>query len=348
MHKNCFDIARLLMATLVLYSHQHALSGMVEPHFKGNFVFGMANMTLGGFAVVVFFAISGYLIANSFVRCESFSEYLAKRCRRLFPGLTICSFLCIFVLLPFYKGNHFINLIDGDSWHSFIKGVMLQAITYPGAFKDFIFASNTINGSLWTLSAEFFCYILLGTALTFNKSWKTPATVIIFCIGLMLYVQANKTSFIIYGVQAPRILAFTLIFAVGSLLAMTQRAWEKPKFKAALFLASTALVIITRKTPDAYIMGNMALATIIIIICTTLKDRLIAGKFDYSYGIYIYAWPIQQVVINELALSFHAELIITLTATVLLAHLSWFYVEKPFLSKRVKNPVLPSAMTAAQ
>ena len=83
-----FDLMRLVAASLVFWSHQYSITGFKEPvvPWVGS---------LGGFAVYVFFAISGYLNSQSVVRSRSSAQFLISRAFRVYPALIVCVVLCV-------------------------------------------------------------------------------------------------------------------------------------------------------------------------------------------------------------------------------------------------------------
>ena len=89
---NFFDVIRLVASFLVLYSHQFPLSGLAEPSFLG-------FTSFGGLAVIIFFGVSGYLVAQSGIRSGDFLIFMTKRIKRIFPALIFCGFVIFLALL---------------------------------------------------------------------------------------------------------------------------------------------------------------------------------------------------------------------------------------------------------
>lgn len=83
----------------------------------------------------------------------------------------------------------------------------------------------------------------------------------------------------------------------------------------------------------------MSVPVSVIIISSHIKDRLINGKFDYSYGVYIYSFPIQQVVINNAGFSFATSLVVSLTLTLIMAVASWHLIEKRIIKRKALKTV---------
>ena len=90
---NNFDFIRLVAALLVLVSHQFALQGLPEPGVQGLY-------SLGGLGVLVFFSISGYLVAQSWLNDPHWLRFAARRLLRIVPGLLVVMVACTFILGP--------------------------------------------------------------------------------------------------------------------------------------------------------------------------------------------------------------------------------------------------------
>lgn len=333
MHRNCFDFARHLMALMVLISHHYALNGLTEPHIDGSFIYGMKHQSIGAIAVLVFFSISGYLVTKSFNRCEGMLDYAEKRVRRLFPGLIVCCAILVFLVMPIYVKSDGLPLFDKNYIKSFINGISLLQPNFPyptAAFKH----HNIINGSLWTLASEFACYFIVAIALLYSKSWKAPLTLILGVIFLQVSLISGLQDFTFYQTKFSRFLPFILVFSIGSLMAITEKSWSTTRARMIIFIVCPLIIFAISKQPEAFVIGNAAFAALVITFCTALKVDPIKGRFDISYGIYIYAWPIQQIVSNELSTGFYMGMAISLCLTIIAASLSWRFVESPFLRRR--------------
>ncbi|EPM2058368.1 acyltransferase family protein, partial [Escherichia coli] len=148
---NCFDIIRLFAAIIVIISHQYSLSGLTEPTFLG-------MTTLGGLGVIIFFAISGFLITKSCINSERFDLFLLKRVRRIFPALIPCSIFMYLVLGVYLEWDSLDEYISFSILKNILNVITLQgAPAHSGIFNGFIHPYS-LNDSLWTLPLEFTCY----------------------------------------------------------------------------------------------------------------------------------------------------------------------------------------------
>ncbi len=121
-------------------------------------IFG--TISSGELAVDGFFLISGYLIYQSYERSSSIYSYFAKRVKRIYPAFIVASIISIFVFAPLSAGW---MVLQNMSWLEWGKSLIRLLILYK-PMVDGVFASNpfaTLNGAMWTIVYEFFCYLLV-------------------------------------------------------------------------------------------------------------------------------------------------------------------------------------------
>ncbi|NBA98219.1 acyltransferase [Pseudomonas sp. R5(2019)] len=330
-NSNIFDILRHIAALAVLFSHHFALNGLDEPK-----AFGVAK--LGALSVVVFFSISGFLITQSYLRASSSIDYFKKRARRIFPALILCSFIMTaFVCTIFGSGEWSSYLLSKDAIYNFLHLSSLGSSATPeqmNYFSSTYIRKDALNGSLWTLFFEFFDYILIALFL-FNKSRPIISLTVLLAgsILLQLAVQAGLTSN--YWIDRSTIL--TIPFAIGGLLFITKKYWHNRKISLLLFALGVTGIMLAQPDDERSIIFFSSISILTIIIGSSFKDIIINGRFDISYGIYIYAYPTQQIMVNETGLGFWTSLAASALITVLLANMSWFFVEKKFIKKTIKT-----------
>ena len=147
-HQNNLTALRWLAASLVLYGHAFVFLGLPEPLF-------LQWVPMGPLGVYIFFAISGYLVAQSWQRDPSVLRFLAKRALRIFPGLLACTLISVVVLGPWLTTLDMATYWRNEHTRGYFANVWLY-MTYhlPG-----VFAQNklphAVNGSLWSLPVEF-------------------------------------------------------------------------------------------------------------------------------------------------------------------------------------------------
>ncbi|MCA3773840.1 MAG: acyltransferase [Cutibacterium sp.] len=323
---NCFDIIRHIAALMVLYSHQFALTGYREPEIP-------EWDTLGFLAVAIFFSISGYFMPGSFIRSGNFMDFIKRRLRRLLPGLVVCTFITNYLIAPIFVTEPAIEYIASyDTFLTFLSTAVFLGKDIPGAFGGWIFP-HAINGSLWTLPIEFMCYLIIGAALSFSKNFRVPLGLFLLSVVGTVAQVATGYNYSFYNVPLSYLLMFGICFNGGALLSMTRPAWEP--HRAILVAAAAVGILITRGRPEINVVGPLALTLLTIMIGTAYSEKLIRGRFDISYGIYIYAFPIQQIVINVATQNLWLSMMLSLALTLMAAYLSYRFVESPFLPKRL-------------
>jgi peptidoglycan/LPS O-acetylase OafA/YrhL len=293
--KNSFDLIRHLAAFLVLYSHHFPLSGLPEPQVPSWDTYGFV-------AVAVFFSISGYLMPESFRRSGNFLRFMARRARRIFPALIVCSFLMTYVLGTALTTTPKLEYLTSQwTFDTFLQFALFFGRPIPGVFSDFLFP-NAINGSLWTLPVEFACYIIIGVALSLWTSWKMALALLMVTVLGTMYVFGAPVSYQFYAVPLNYLCVFGICFATGALMSMTKDAWLQARLT--LVVVSLVWLYLLRGRPEIQVLGSIGIAILTVIVGESFHENLINGRFDISYGFYIYAFPIQQIAINVLTRRF--------------------------------------------
>jgi len=323
--ENSFDLIRHFAAFLVLFSHHFPLSGRPEPSVPSWDTFGFV-------AVVIFFSISGYFMPKSFSNSAGFLEFMVKRCKRIFPGLFVCSIIMVYVIgLIFTTASAYDYLFSTDQFKTIFLFTAFMGNTIPTVFSDFTY-KNAINGSLWTLPIEFLCYIIIGSALSLLNSWKTIVCLLLAACIATATLGAKWVDFVVFSVPMSYLSLFGIAFCTGSLMSMTRKSWKN--YRIPMVAISLLLIWLLRGRPEVQILGTASIAVITIIIGLSVRDKLIHGRFDVSYGVYIYAFPIQQLVINCVTRDFWLGMFISALLTIVAGALSYKYVEKPFLNSK--------------
>lgn len=320
---NNFDFIRIVAASMVMFSHHFALTGQFEPSF-----FRFAS--IGGTAVTIFFIISGYLVTQSWYRDPHVLRFASRRILRIWPALTCAVLLTAFVLGPAVSSLPLDAYLQHGATWDYLRTLYLHVhYVLPGVFEHNPFAA-TVNGSLWTIPYEVRCYAVLGLAglVGLLKSRR----VFLLCIGIYLAWFLTKSNADVLGTTryGPQLSAF---FLLGGAMAVLEPAWRSRTmvWYAVIGVAFAALWSVGwRHTAMLFALP------LLIIHLGTLRTPVIhrAGRFgDPSYGIYLFAFPIQQWVILRLwpEAGFWGTLLATAAITVALAYASWHLLEKKAL-----------------
>ena len=323
-----FDSLRFWAALAVLWSHAFPMSyggGYPQPLFTVS----AGQTTLGTVALAVFFIISGYLVTRSFERSRSAWRYVKARALRIMPGLIVCTAVTAFVLGPLLTtlpvGSY---LTSWDPWRYFLKNGSLLG------FHDFlvgVFEGNpraNVNGSLWTLQIEAYCYLLvlvLGVVGLLNR-WVTLAIYLTLVSYLALHGHNDISEF---GLQDKRADLFTN-FVAGAVM----YHW-RVRLDGRIALACAAGLLACLFTTGFWLALHTLFAYVVIYVALAPRIRSpdMARFGDLSYGIYLYAWPMTQVAVLLLAKpEWYTVGAIAMSLTLFLAFASWHLVEKVALS----------------
>lgn len=329
---NGFTLVRLLLALAVVVSHAFSVTtGLVadEPLARPT------GFTLGEHAVNGFFAISGFLVTMSFQR-RGWRDYVAARALRVVPGLVVAALLVSVVLggaLTTLRLGAYLG--DPDLWR-FLVGLLTRFKTnaaLPGVFPD-----NPLRfpmGTVWTLKYEVICYLVLllaGVAGLLRS--RLPAAVVaaalLAAIALLAFAAPGEGH-----VSAALRLPF--LFAVGGALYLWRDA---VRLSLPALLGLAALTSLAARTPayEALLFATEAYGILCVALCRPLAHPRLDPAQDFSYGTYLYGWPIQQALLQLVpAASASALLLPSLVLTLLVAAASWFAVEKPALALKART-----------
>lgn len=324
-HDNHFNLLRMGAASMVLLSHCWPLTQGTLDHEPG---WRWLGVELGRLAVWVFFAISGFLVSASWQRRPTVRNFLVARARRIFPGLLVMLLLLVFGLgaavtvLPLreYLGHR-------QTWgYLFFNGTLLIDMRWslPGVFDG-----AGINGSLWTLPVELRCYLglaLLGATGLWRHGPAYPAAVLLLAAAVALGWLGTDT--------APLVLSF-----VAGSAAWHWRDRVPLDGRAALMLGVAAALAMNQRVPAAWTLGVVALAYGVLVLALLPSGPL--RRFnelgDWSYGVYIYAFPIQVALHHAWpALGVWGLFAAAWPLTLVVAAASWHVVERPALARPVR------------
>jgi peptidoglycan/LPS O-acetylase OafA/YrhL len=332
---NNFNLVRFAAAFAVLWSHSYAivLSPAFEPWVQ------WLGYTPGGVAVDVFFITSGFLVTASLLRLDNFKAFVRARALRIFPALFVMSVLLALVMGPLITTlplNEYFS--DWAVWKFIWKNTtVLTGLKYslPGVFESN--SMQVVNGSLWTLPFELRCYLTLALVwwvAGFFKSDKARAFTRIVVVGTALTLFA----FWIAHAQAYKhwhtFRLFFFFFCGAGMWIYRDRIPMSGK----LFAAACVLLIAGIVQPKAFFWVYPLTAPYIVMWLAYVPGgwlRQFNKLGDYSYGIYIYAFPMQQLLVSTVPGITPVQMIAASGAgTIALSVLSWHFVEKPALARK--------------
>jgi peptidoglycan/LPS O-acetylase OafA/YrhL len=331
MHHNNFNILRLLAALSVVFSHTFTF--YKNAHDPVHTLTGMYASTLG---LVIFFTISGFLITKSLLNSAHLGQYFIKRFLRILPALYVSTFITMFIiaplLAPFDLKTYF---TDPLCWKYLQVLFVFRAVQpLPGV--------GILNGALWSIALEIKLYIVL--AFLYFITQKIPKIKVkwlilsVFCVLFILKILVVTT--LTLADSYTNTLNFSTLFMLGSTVSVfpTILSFHKKYVSSvAAFLCVFCCFFDCLEIP-ALMLALPYLVLQIGLVRSKTGDFL-TQTGDFSYGIYVYALPLQHLLVyfinieNIEPLAFFALILLILLP---FAAFSWFFIEKPALNLKTK------------
>ena len=318
---------RLLAALAVVVGHGYVLTGEAPPPRIG----GIPIHTIG---LYTFFAVSGYVITQSWNRSLDLLLFLRNRALRVLPALSVMILLTVTVIGPLATRLSFAAyLSDQQTWHYLSGLLLIPQYQLPGVFIDH--PSPTVNGSLWTLGIEASCYLataILGLALR-RFAW----------VG-MLVLASLAIAFALQPADGPlgslrAVGAVCSFFAIGAMMSHLHLDRYRLRLTPVVCSALAWIALGVVAPAAASVIAWLIIPAAILAIATRSTGS--DSKADLSYGVYLWGYPIQQLVLQvnpELPVAFSITLSAMIAAAV--AALSWRHIESPAL--RLKKRTVPA------
>lgn len=325
-----FNLIRLVAASTVIFSHAFLISEKTSANEPFERLIGGGNI-LGIFGVYVFFITSGFLVTQS-AQSGSASGFLWRRALRIYPALVVCTLLSVYVLAPFFSplgiSAYLRNSLHVKTTvHAVLDpnyGMILPHVQFYDPAISWL--ATFVNGSLWTIPQEIFCYLILAALMAIGLL-RAPLIASSVAVGVILELFFDSP-----WPDRKLITDFTYIapyFFCGSLLWFVAAKWQPSIVLALIFVVLGVLCLVLW---PAYPYGPMLFAYPLVQIATSPGIRLpTLGRFgDVSYGTYLYGWPVEQVVNNALGeySTWWAVFAVSLPTAMLLGWLSWHLLEK--------------------
>lgn len=336
---NNFDFLRFFAASLVIISHSFALFGAGYEPLKWLSEWD----SLGGLALAFFFVMSGFLITKSWIENPDLLNFTKKRFLRIVPGFFFAIFFVVFIIGPLVTTFNLNEYFNNPQLIIYMKNIFMFPIYYdlPGVFNNNIYP-NAVNGSIWTLPVEVVMYFSV-VAFAFLGIYKRKILPLAITL-LFVFVDVNvlpkmgfKNTVFLY---LPIVPFFKLLvyFFIGLCFYVYRNYIPYDKTIALLMLI---IWVMSFRTQATHFISFLTLPYVIMFV--GLLDIKLLKNFskygDFSYGLYIYAFPIQQTTIHFLyhRINLFEFFIISYFFTFIVAYLSWNLVEKPFLNLKNKR-----------
>lgn len=346
MHANNFHLIRFLAAVLVIFGHSYPLAGYDKPDYIQELTGGL--LPAAHIGVCIFFSLSGYLIAKSLAASNNYFHFFIKRLVRILPGLIVAILFTAFVIGPLATTLSLSAYFTNHETYEYLKAVKMYpqySDSLPGVFKKL--PIKLVNGSLWTLAYEVTCYAgLLAAHLLFRKFLKYALLILLLVTwGSFFYwheyLLTYYTPIRIIHLSWINLLDFGLYFLMGSILFYFKDQIVYNKYILFIlflvFLLSYLLSAILKVTPlESIGWIRYVFLPYAVLFFGFQKGWLnnFGRSGDISYGLYIYSFPLQQLIVlfyGPEIISITEMFLYSLVLTLPIAWLSWHFVEAPSL-----------------
>lgn len=329
---NNLNAIRLVAASLVVFSHCYPISGHLEAEPLAAASDGIIDF--GTAAVMAFFVISGFLISKSAASSPSLKYFVAARFLRMWPGLLLSSLLVVLVLGPVVTHLALVDYVFSRStWRYLVFSTSIDVgVNLPGVFFNNP-VPDSVNGSLWTIQVEAWLYAcmaaLLFSGVARRTSWLGVAW--LMAAGCFLVVPDTLLPWMVRTetVMMPRLIG---CFILGALF-FTHGRWIPLSPAIGVALLISAAFSITSVWFVWFLYVFFAYWVIMLAFHPLAQFAKLRFRNDYSYGIYVFAFPIQQSIVSVAGVD-NPLLLFAISFPIIfsLAALSWHFVESRALA----------------
>lgn len=329
---NNFDFLRQFAAFLVILGHSQSIVGVPQ--------YGLWGHGIATIGVLVFFSLSGYLVTLSWIRDPNYMSFFVKRSLRIFPALVLCVVFSALVLGPAVTKLDMSEYFSDPNFRSYFFNIVLQPhYNLPGVFTENVYP-NAVNGSLWSLPVEYACYILVviialgrGKISAFALSGVTCLLLVVWYWYTELY---TGLQIVIWATDLGHATSVMPYFLVGATLCVLR---DKIAFRWDVALSFVLLLVgVEHLSPGFSVQSLTWILVPYIVLTIGWANTPVLSRFgrfgDPSYGMYLYAFPVQQslVYLSGNQIGFVALTFWTTAIVIPLGMLSWHMLEKPALS----------------
>jgi peptidoglycan/LPS O-acetylase OafA/YrhL len=342
---NNFDALRLAMALLVVWSHCFALGLPQGETAEPVSIITNGHYNAGNIGVMVFFAISGFLICESFLKTGDTVKFLVKRIRRIYPGYMVATTIGAFIIIPLFSTVYKITPYE------IAKTLGLNLLLRGYAPPSIVFARNysqALNGSLWSISYEFWCYIgiaVLGVVGLLTRARLIVSAIIVIVLSRAVLDLLDRKPGLgligdIFG-WPYQWLSVLPSFLIGTAFFLLKDRLPRNKFILIGLLVCFLAVCYApvgnkwqKILAEAIFPTAMAYSVLYFSFSSGIRLRNAAAKGDFSYGTYLYAYPIQQMIMSIFPkISFPVFVSASMFFALAAGIVSWFAIERWFLPK---------------
>jgi peptidoglycan/LPS O-acetylase OafA/YrhL len=330
---NNFTLLRLVAALCVLFGRSYALSLGHGEDPLSNFLIAVWGESLPSLAVDLFFVTSGFLVTASFMKRGDVLAFVEARLLRIFPGLFVAVLFCVFVVGALFTTLTLQEYLVSPGTWSYLQHnlVLINGVQFslPGVFANNPYPVS-VNGSLWTLPIEVMMYFWVAVVGMLSLLRDVKVFNLLFFMLCLLFVQSIVAGGFVLG-QNPRTLHLAMLFLLGGWFYANK---DVVRFDYFFLSMLGVLVVLTSSFGVSLFVKSVffAYAVLFFALHPSVRMPSLDRYGDVSYGLYIYAFPVQQAIAYSVhEVSPMGMFVLSIFITSILAVLSWQFVEEPAL-----------------
>ena len=339
---NSLNAIRLVLASAVIVSHSWTIgqySGATPRH---------GGETPGGWAVFAFFVLSGYLITGSRLN-NDLGTYLTRRFLRIYPGFLVCLLVTILAFAPigYYRQHHTLHgyLTKSTTPLDYlVSNLTLKMNVYHVAGTPS--GPHAWTGSLWSLYYEFACYVIVGLLACWAVYRRKPALAIaVFLLATAARVEHTHVASFAHARDVAQMVQLLPFFMAGSVFYLL-----RDRIPCNLWLAvpsAVVWIVLPQLVQNRFVVLCAIPMGYLLLYLGAVVPLPLGRRNDISYGMYMYGYPVEQLLRFAHLSSHTVYTILSILCTIPLAAASWFLVERPAIRWGQRQKPSPDNRTAA-
>ena len=327
-----FDFWRFLLATLIIFLHTFFVCYGRLAEISLNVSTGAIARPIWLAVLPVFFGLSGFLVAGSALRTNSIAVFLTFRVLRLVPALAVETTLAALILGPLVTTVSLSEYFTHTQFFAYFGNIVGRVrFQLPGVFENSP-EPGIVNLNLWTLHAELECYASMAIAIILGLLRRRMIALSLWILATVCMAIWNAFD----GTFEPnKFLYPTSVFTYSFCTGVVAFLWrDKILIHRGLFGMATAAYCLLVFFPQTVFVAIPLLMYVMIYVGLSpqLNFRMIS-RGDYSYGMYLYSFVVQQSLSIIFPQTRHWWIIfpMSLAITIAISMASWHYIEKPAL-----------------